>query len=49
LLEAIRLSEDKYCFVGAMLQKTAAFHTTHEIIEDTTSWIHAAEATGVER
>jgi putative redox protein len=49
LQEAIRLSEDKYCSVGAMLQKTASFQTTHEIVEDTTSWIHAAEAAGVER
>jgi len=49
LVEAIRLSEDKYCSVGAMVQKTATFHTTHEIIEDTTSWVRAAEPTGVER
>jgi len=48
LEEAIRLSEDKYCSVGAMLQKTATFQTTHEIVEDTTAWIHAAEAAGVE-
>src|SRR5579864_900362 len=47
LQEAIRLSEDKYCSVGAMLQKAATFQTTHEIVEDTTSWIHAAEAAGV--
>ena len=49
LVEAIRLSEDKYCSVGAMVQKTATFHTTHEIIEDTTAWLHAAEPAGVER
>jgi len=49
LEEAIRLSEEKYCSVGAMVQKTAAFQTTHEIVEDTTSWIHAAEPAGVER
>jgi putative redox protein len=49
LQEAIRLSEDKYCSVGAMLQKSASFQTTHEIVEDATSWIHAAEAAGVER
>ena len=49
LAEAIRLSEEKYCSVGAMLQKTATFKTTLEIIEDSTSWIHAAEAAGVER
>lgn len=49
LEEAVRLSEEKYCSVGAMLQKTATFRTTHEIIEDSTSWIHAAETAGVER
>ena len=49
LVEAIRLSEEKYCSVGAMLQKTAAFQTTHEILEDTTSWIHAPEPAGVAR
>jgi putative redox protein len=49
LEEAIRLSEEKYCSVGAMVQKTAIFHTTHEIVEDTTSWIHGPEAAGVER
>jgi putative redox protein len=49
LVEAIRLSEEKYCAVGAMVQKTAAFHTTHEILEDTTSWLHEAEPAGVER
>ena len=49
LVEAIRLSEEKYCSVGAMVQKSATFHTTHEIIEDTTAWLHAAEPAGVER
>lgn len=49
LLEAIRLSEDKYCSVGAMVQKTAIFHTTHEIIEDSTSWLHASELAGAGR
>src|SRR6516165_2607535 len=47
LVEAIRLSEKKYCSVGAMVQKTATFHTTHEIIEDSTSCLHAAEPAGV--
>src|SRR5215469_8715221 len=27
--QAIRLSEEKYCSVGAMLQKTAGLHTTY--------------------
>lgn len=49
LVEAIRLSEEKYCSVGAMVQKTATFHTTHEIVADATSWLHAAELAGVER
>jgi len=49
LVEAIRLSEEKYCSVGAMVQKTATLQTTHEIIEDTTSWLHADELAGVER
>ena len=37
--EAIRLSEEKYCSVGAMLQRTATFETTYELIEDKTEWI----------
>ena len=49
LVEAIRLSEEKYCSVGAMVQKTAAFQTTHEIVEDATSWLQATETSGVER
>lgn len=49
LVEAIRLSEEKYCSVGAMVQKSATFQTTHEIVEDTTSWLQAAETAGVER
>ncbi len=49
LEEAIRLSEEKYCSVGAMVQKTAMFQTTHEIVEDTTSRMHAAEPAGVAR
>ena len=48
LVEAIRLSEQKYCSVGAMVQKSATFHTTHEVIEDSTSWLRAADAAGVE-
>jgi putative redox protein len=39
LEEAIRLSEEKYCSVGAMVKKTASFHTTYEIVEDKTEWI----------
>ena len=32
LEEAIRLSESKYCSVGAMLKHTAKFSTTYEIV-----------------
>ena len=31
--DAIRLSEEKYCSVGAMIRKTAQFETTFEIRE----------------
>ena len=48
LVEAIRLSEEKYCSVGAMVQKTASFQTTHEIVEESTPWVHAAEPAGVQ-
>jgi putative redox protein len=37
--EAIRLSEQKYCSVGAMMQKTASLHTTYEIVAETTDWM----------
>ena len=30
--EAIRLSEEKYCSVGAMVKQTAQLHTTYEIL-----------------
>jgi len=30
--DAIKLSEEKYCSVGAMVQKSAEFHTTFEIV-----------------
>lgn len=46
--EAIRLSEEKYCSVGAMVQKTASFHTTYEIVEDKTEWMKPARAAGVQ-
>jgi len=32
--QAIRLSEEKYCSVGAMVRQTASFSTTHEICEE---------------
>ena len=48
LEEAIRLSEEKYCSVGAMLQKTASFHTTYKIVEDKTEWMKPIQAAGVQ-
>jgi putative redox protein len=38
--QAIRLSEEKYCSVGAMVKQTATLHTTYEIIEEKTQWIN---------
>jgi putative redox protein len=37
--QAIQLSEEKYCSVGAMLKGTASLHATYEIHEDSTSWL----------
>ena len=50
LEEAIRLSEEKYCSVGAMVQKTASFHTTYEIVEEKTVWMKPVvnQAAGVQ-
>ena len=42
--EAIRLSEEKYCSVGAMLKRSAAFRTTYEIVEERTAWMTPAPA-----
>jgi putative redox protein len=47
LAETIRLSEDKYCSVGAMVQKTATLHTTYEIVEEKTDWMKPVQAAGV--
>lgn len=38
--EAIRLSEEKYCSVGAMVKKTAKWSTTYEVIEEKTAWVN---------
>lgn len=35
--EAIRLSEEKYCSVGAMVKQTASLHTTYDIVEEKTA------------
>ena len=40
LEQAIRLSEEKYCSVGAMLRKTADFRATFEIVEENTEWMN---------
>jgi putative redox protein len=40
--EAIRLSEEKYCSVGAMVKQTASLHTTYEIVEESTPWLTPA-------
>jgi putative redox protein len=48
LQEAIRLSEEKYCSVGAMVQKTASFHTTYEVVEEKTEWMKPIQAAGVQ-
>ena len=37
--EAIRLSEGKYCSVGAMVKQTAGFNTTYETVEEKTEWM----------
>jgi len=37
--EAIQLSEEKYCSVGAMVKQTASLHTTYEIVEEKTPWL----------
>jgi len=42
--EAIRLSEDKYCSVGAMVKQTATLHTTYEIVEEKTAWMRPVAA-----
>ena len=47
LQEAIRLSEEKYCSVGAMVQKTGSLHTTYEIVHEKTPWMQPAESAGV--
>lgn len=48
LEQAIHLSEEKYCSVGAMVQKTAPLRTTYEIVEDKTEWLRPLQAAGVQ-
>ena len=40
---AIRLSEEKYCSVGAMVCKTAEFETTYEIARENAAETDRAE------
>src|SRR5579863_2877255 len=40
--EAIFLSEEKYCSVGAMIKQTAALRTTYEIVEEKIPWLAPA-------
>ncbi len=42
--EAIRLSEEKYCSVGAMVKQTASLQTTYEIVEEKSNWLALAPA-----
>ena len=42
LQEAIRLSEEKYCSVGAMVKQTATLDITYEIVEEKTPWLAPA-------
>ena len=46
--QAIRLSEEKYCSVGAMVRKTASFHTNYEIVEQKNEGIKSVQAAGVQ-
>lgn len=43
--EAIRLSEEKYCSVGAMVKQTATLETTYEIVAEKTPWLAGAAST----
>jgi putative redox protein len=45
--EAIRLSEEKYCSVGAMVQKTAKFVSDYEIVAEEAGVHGAAEAAAI--
>jgi putative redox protein len=46
--EAIHLSEEKYCSVGAMVQKTATMHTTYEIVAEKAEWMNPAQPVGTQ-
>jgi putative redox protein len=40
--QAIQLSEEKYCSVGAMLKEKAAFETVYEIHEEASGWLQSS-------
>jgi putative redox protein len=42
--QAVHLSEEKYCSVGAMIQKSATLHTAIEIHEEPTPWLETDAA-----
>jgi putative redox protein len=46
--QAIRLSEEKYCSVGAMLQKSATFNSSYEIVDEKTEWMQPLHAVAVQ-
>jgi putative redox protein len=37
--QAIRLSDEKYCSVSAMVKHTARLETSYEIVEEKTAWL----------
>ena len=37
--QAIHLSENKYCSVGAMLKPMASFETAYQVLEEETEWM----------
>ncbi len=39
--QAIHLSEEKYCSVGAMVKQSASLKTTYEVVEEKTDWMRA--------
>jgi len=42
--QAIRLSEEKYCSVGAMVNQTATLETTYETVEEEAAWARPSAA-----
>jgi putative redox protein len=47
--QAIRLSEEKYCSVGAMVQRSASLRTTYEIMDEKTEWKRPLETAGAQK